>query len=431
MFGFESKVRDGRKTALRRLIGSAVLPCAAALALTLSALACGGETEDVPPGCGGGFDWAEARSVFVRDGDVYVGGLQWDPSEATPNANPLAVLWRNGEVHRRIPESDYIAIKPEWCPEAWKYGHFNGRVGVPFLAGDGSVYAPVEMARPYWNPEWTTALRSSSTTVAGFWKDGELHYLDVPDDDGSASIATSIFVSDDNDVYAIGAVTDQIGDPVFTPKHAILWKNGRPSRLNEGGKRTYPNSLFVSGGDVYVAGVETDYELNYLHRYTNWSAVLWKNGERQRLEGDGHGSTALAVFVQGEDVYAAGYVGRDTVVWKNGAIAWVLPADGDYYHGAISIFVSGEDVYVPGRVDSHPVIWKNGEATVLPVPPPQVESIVSSGGCALGVSVQGDDVYVTGLVGARPTSHYYTPAVWKNGVLQELPLAKEERPHEH
>ena len=107
-------------------------------------------------------------------------------------------------------------------------------------------------------------------------------------------------------------------------------------------------SVFVSGSDVYVAGV------------VNNVATLWKNGVATSLSEGASSSTS--VFVSGSDVYVAGEVDNVATLWKNGAPA-SLPA-GAYAHPK-SVFVSGSDVYICGPNGFGAVLWKNGVATAL------------------------------------------------------------------
>ena len=52
-----------------------------------------------------------------------------------------------------------------------------------------------------------------------------------------------------------------------------LWKNGEVQKFPDGTNHSGGNSVFVSGGDVYVTG--------YDGTYPNEVAVLWKNGVSQ------------------------------------------------------------------------------------------------------------------------------------------------------
>jgi hypothetical protein len=369
---------------------------------------------------------ASAKTVFMHNGGVYVGGVQYDdPGYAAPNSRPSAVLWRDGEVHRRVPESGYVTITTVINPSYPMVSSIE--LGPPVLAEDGRVYAKIEsLPRRDWD-RWPAGAPESMTRVAGFWKDGEVHYLDIPTDNGVNSCTVSIAVSDRNDVYAIGHTWIR-GYDNCRPEHAILWKNGEPICLNDGSRGVVPVSLCVSGEDVFVVGTETRFLPVEANRNGN-AAVLWKNGERLHLdlEDSKNSSTASSVFVQDDDVYVLGYVCENPVVWKNGARR-ALPADGGRYR-ATSIFVSGEDVYASGSVcvdvrrvnsdgyefwseDEFPVIWKNDEKSILPIPP--VVGVYL--GRAYGVYAQGGDVYAVGC-------HYLHPALWKNGVMQTLPFA--------
>jgi hypothetical protein len=398
MFDFTTK----KKNALGRFARSVILPCAAALALAVMTTGCGGDNES---GCGIGRFMADPISVFAHDGNVYVGGIQYDPCDANPFGKPVAVLWRDGKVHRRLPESGYLCIVMENVPYDT---HLNVELNSPVIAPDGSVYALTgSLPRPRWDPDSPVA---SMSTVAGYWKDGEVHYLDVPDDSGTYSLSTSIFISDANDVYIVG---NTLTDDRFAPGRPILWKNGEPSFLGDGNQRTTPNSVFASGEDVYVTGTDT----------VSYSAVLWKNGERQHLEGGEDNAAANQVSVHGDDVYVLGRSGGDIVVWKNGAITMrIAPTDDNgYAHHATSLFALDGDVYLSGYMDvpntsSHdlPVIWKNNEKTILPTPHFSADVYL---GRAYGVFVKGNDVYVAG-------GSLFLPVLWKNGVMQELPFAE-------
>jgi len=412
----QKKVRR-RWGSLRRLAGSAVLPCLAALALIVLSAGCSGAPA-YPPLVMHGKYIASAETVFVRSGDVYVGGTQFDPSQGDPFAFPLAVLWRNGEVCRRIPESGHML-----------------NAGKVFLANDGSVYATGTVQRPN-SP--MSPHRSFFDPVAAFWKDGEIHYLDIPNDDyvypgtgpylPNESFAVDMAVADNGDVYITGYVTATASGI----SHVILWKNGEPSYLADGSSKMSPGSIFIFGEDVYIAGAGQNPDLWRPDADNKRCAALWKNGEIQYLtDGDGE-SVAASVFVQGDDVYVAGtdsiIKGQRSraVLWKNGVKQNLTDAPERDMNYAYSVFVSGDDVYVTGRHAhlyvydpnqgklekgfSLALLWKNGEKSVLPID--GIDGLPGS------VFVQGDDVYVAGDV-------FPDPVLWKNGVAHKLPFAKE------
>lgn len=216
------------------------------------------------------------------------------------------------------------------------------------------------------------------TTVAAFWKNGVDQNLTV-----APSQAFSVFVSG-NDVYIAGIV---YGDPTI----ATLWKNGVTQPLSEEVSAAY--SVFVSGNDVYVAGEEEN------------EAILWKNGVAQRLGG----GRAYSVYVSGNDVYVAGFHG-DATLWKNG-VAQNLGGVDSY---AYSVAVSGSDVYVAGAdfSQSIAILWKNS------VPETMFEQVSSYS--PWNVSISGSDIYMAGS-GQAPNEEYVATLL-KNGTPQYLSL---------
>lgn len=173
----------------------------------------------------------------------------------------------------------------------------------------------------------------------------------------------------------------------------MLWKNGEPTKLSHKGLGGIATAVFVSGNDVYVAGLECVYDggqdQNDPSRYVG---VFWKNGIISRFT-DLAGKADLEVndlFVSGSDVYL---VGQDkfgaqpsAMLWKNG-IADPL-SDGSKFARASSVFVSGNDVYVVGRVSKTATLWKNGVAEKL--------TDGSKFAQASSVFASGNDIYIVG-----------------------------------
>jgi len=142
--------------------------------------------------------------------------------------------------------------------------------------------------------------------------------------------------------------------------NAVVWKNGKAQAL---GKRVvWKNdeeqvfdsgtaySVFVSRGDVYVAGTSG-----------GWVTV-WKNGEVQEQFSDG--GTGYSIFVSNSKVYVAGVTsGGDAAIWIDGEREYLT--DRTISSVARSVYVSGSDVYVAGYKDSGRgsarLFWKNGD----------------------------------------------------------------------
>jgi len=251
--------------------------------------------------------------------------------------------------------------------------------------------APKQQAAEAPERQATVKERGGDVYVAGvnsyratLWKNGVAQTLS-----SAESFAHSVFVSG-GDVYVAGGV---FLDSSYNSR-ATLWKNGVAQTLSSNG--SFARSVFVSGGDVNVAGRDGD-----------GHATLWKNGVAQTL---GENSEPNSVFVSGGDVYVAGDVyisgsdGSLATLWKNG-VAQTLD-DGDC---ANSVFVSGGDVYVAGDGGAEytsATLWKNGVA----------QTLSGYGSFAKSVFVSGGDVFVAGYVGDENLS----ATLWKNGVAQTL-----------
>jgi hypothetical protein len=378
-----------------------------------------------------------ATSVFVRNGDVYAGGIEFDVSQGSPDALPFAVLWRNNEVHRRIPESGHINLGKDLYPEA-DHRFFNSHVYSPFLAKDGGVYALIGNTL-YW--EYGNIL--PGPVPPAFWNNGEIKYLDVPAGDVGRSTVHSLLVTDGGDVYILGYV----GAHDEAPASAVLWKNGAPLYLGDGGNTTYPIALSASGEDVYALVGE------YVEHadQPSYSFLVWKNGVRHlkfprptsrdpEISPEHLFYFQPLFFVSGEDAYiVGGEGGKNYTVWKNGERLLELKAhddDGDSYgfQQFMSLFISGEDVYLAGTVIEYtvltepsdgtlytgdlyrrPAVWKNGEKVLLPLRTPNAKANHAE---ARAVCVQGDDVYVAGY-----ESYACGALLWINGVPQDLQSA--------
>lgn len=210
------------------------------------------------------------------------------------------------------------------------------------------------------------------------WKNGEPTKLPQKDE---GSVATAVFVSG-NDVYVAGleCVYDG-GQDQENPSRYVgaFWKNGVISRFTDlAGKADgiEINGLFVSGSDVYVVGQDKFGEEPV--------AMLWKNGIAETLSDGSKSAYAYSVFVSGNDVYVAGsYDG--VALWKNKILSKYTNGS---HSGARSVFVSGNDVYVVGSDSQTATLWKNGVAEKL--------TNGSNPTYALSVFVSGNDIYVVG-----------------------------------
>lgn len=250
--------------------------------------------------------------------------------------------------------------------------------------------------------------------IATIWKDGTATILS-----SDISSVSAIAVANGN-VYAVG--NDQDTD------YAVLWTNGMPTQLLDGMVPSYnipdftwANSIFVSGLDVYVAGIAQKYfEISSNRYWTADVAVYWKNGvavDLSQVSDQSPNIQAMSIAVSGSDVYVAGTIYSSPytqgVYWKNGAQVSLDNANfKDSYSGSIA--VSGSNVYVAGNMN-HDVLgyWTNQT--------PKVFSNTSAT-TQMQIAVNGTDVYVAGdstEYAASGTPPYFA-AYWKNGTMTTL-----------
>lgn len=299
-----------------------------------------------------------APSMAVSDSTVYVGGaLTTGPNKGN------AEIWTNG-TGAALPDSGV---------------GFGSAIfvsgGDVYLAGNSSYFAPSTV--PYTTP---TAPYPFAGNVATYWKNGVASTLpSVPlvgyqqgyGLDDHDDYVSSMFVSG-SDVYVAGGSHGyQEGNPA-SYQFAGYWKNGTLVNLSAGLIDTtqetapnflvaYPNttSIYVSGNDVYVAGIEYG-------QFGN-QALYWKDGVASYLQSDGAlFTTANGIFVSGSDVYVAGSAtinGKlSAICWKNGVPSTLSSANGN--SGANAVCVLDTNVYVAGyevnNDTAYVTYWMNG-----------------------------------------------------------------------
>ena len=323
--------------------------------------------------------------------DVYVAGFEEDQGYFA------ARFWKNGEVQTLADGR----LLPSECKTA-------SRVLSVFVSGDDVYVAGYDIivTGDNWTEEDGVVLTHGDESVcrARLWKNGEVQPLASTYSDR----ALSVFVSGE-DVYVLGS---DMPSPQTSPKLQSfkIWKNGEAEIFAQGSVEWAVNSLFVSEGDVYVAGSKPT--------PSGSRAVLWKNGVEEILTSEAINSYANSVFVSDKDVYVAGYgyylLNNHHVsfakLWKNGKVENLT--SGTEFGKAYSVYVSNGDVYAAGEDNGKARLWKNGV----------VQDIADDEKARmyLSVFVSGEDVYLSGCVEAsvpsgNATLVYPQAALWKNG----------------
>ena len=220
-------------------------------------------------------------------------------------------------------------------------------------------------------------------------------------------------LSKETDVYVAGVTK------TGSKSIAALWKNGQLQKLTDGTKWAFTYSVFVSGGDVFVAGFEENSSGKAV-------AKIWKNGNLWKdITLGTTDAVAISLYVSSDKVYVAGYQDAppNTVyakVWilnrNTGAIETnkTLSKTNNKAYGN-SIYVSGDDYFVTGYEaalggKAIAKVWKNG--TLL-------KNLTTGSTDAEGKSiyVSGADYYVAGYEGN--SSGYRVAKVWKNGTIYQ------------
>lgn len=199
----------------------------------------------------------------------------------------------------------------------------------------------------------------------------------------------------------IGGCTDRpsYGKPA-------VWINGSLNLLPVGGNDAMVRDLFIEGNDVYAAGS--------MFTNTNPAAIYWKNANMTSLTNGAKEGSANRIAVSGTDVYIAGVDDGPAMemkgfLWHNNSATLMSTNPNNSTSFAAAVAISGNDVYVGTtetdwttfQDDSY--LWKNG--SVYSAMPTLPWKIVCSG----------VNVFVTFY------KEQIDPFVWKDGQLITFP----------
>jgi hypothetical protein len=274
------------------------------------------------------------NSVFVSGDDVYI-ACDTYPQTPRPPGVPGATLWKNGEFVSLEKGADYESVARADCVAGSPDGNVYGAGNKEFRAalGENEKFRRLGDANDG-GEAWCIAVSGKDVYVGGqemkvgaLWTNGVKRAM-IPDGYSRGSEVHSVFASGD-DLYAV--VTDSRGvegdgNIVFRP---WLWKNGVFQRLPDSGRcGANATDVFVSDGDVYVAGSE-------IHNGNGEaSPVLWKNGVQQKLPYDGPVAWVETLSVSGGNVYVGGGQHQDNgetiivvpTLWINGEAVDLRPS---------------------------------------------------------------------------------------------------------
>jgi hypothetical protein len=272
----------------------------------------------------------ETNKAGVKVAKLWINGVASDLTDGKHDASASSVVVSAGKIYVAGYESSKLLVDAgSYLPEARLWINktatilAGGNIATSVYVAEGDVYV----------------VGSGDAANVMVWKNGVATAL--PGSGAQDYPPTSIFVSN-KDVYVTGqgyptstlankwflkldSVTkNYLKDDLFVngsyiygfPYHiGIVWKNGKadnPVLEQNYQALTYTSSIFVNGGDVYVAGGQQ-----------TGVATLWKNGVNTNLSEYSSPAIAYSVFVSGINVYVAGMGTnaqgkRVATLWKNG-----------------------------------------------------------------------------------------------------------------
>jgi len=300
--------------------------------------------------------------VTIRDNvhslskDITVTQAGNEPAIAvSPETKEVGTAASSFEVNVTANVSWQVASDQSWCTVSPATGNGNGKVTVSIAAYTGATSrtAKLTVSNSTYGLSKTVMVTQSNAPqydiyVAGVNKDGFATYWK----NGVAFVNQNL-----KDIYR-GIAVNENGDVYTSTWHNGYYKNnGIKVEIN--GSIT---SIAVFNGNVYATS--TTYSTTNI-------AYYWLNGTPTTLT-SGWGISAKSIFVSNGDVYVAGVGGYSAVYWKNGSMVTLGGSSNNTnnWAEAYSIFVSGNDVYVGGFHNnsvnqSYTSYWKNGNGFYL------------------------------------------------------------------
>ena len=201
---------------------------------------------------------------------------------------------------------------------------------------------------------------------ACYWKNGER--FDLEGGSQSGTEASAIFV-DNGDVFVSGTRIADVG--FFGTPIACYWKNGDRTDLTTSDMDAMGLGIGINNGDVYVTGWR-------IQSHTT-IACYWKNGAINNLHGTAYFGEAYDIAFKGDNFYIGGWRGPENgdrwnaCYWRNGNLNNI---NRNSSYGtcigseANAIFIDGDDIYLAGfnkvvNLNDIATKWKNGNTHEL------------------------------------------------------------------
>jgi uncharacterized protein YjdB len=223
--------------------------------------------------------------------------------------------------------------------------------------------------------------------------------------DGLDAVASCVYVDYAGRVYIGGYMIDYGSETIS----AKLWIDGVPVVLPGSDEFVLEevNAVFAAGGNVYAVGWQSADGESYS------AAALWVQRQggpwtKTNLVGDNYAAWSVAAL--GNDVYVGGGHGLIRLSPDEPLNYSYVPgyeATGAWDMEILDLRLVGEDIYAAGWVQEDPVVWKNHVRTVLPWDDGSYAYAEARG---VAVALDGS-VYVSG----GGIYYWDEPLMWKDG----------------
>ncbi len=180
----------------------------------------------------------------------------------------------------------------------------------------------------------------------------------------------------------------------------IIWKNGVAQQLPlSAGSEGEVLAIFVDGNDVYAIGNE--YTSNTLSTYR---AAIWKNGVKTILSTNP--SNTKAIYVSNGKPYVVGMDNGIAKLWYDNTTVDLIDCT-----GATGIYVKNNEIFISGNTATGMGFWKNnGSQTFLLHNTSYLPITI-----ARAISVQDNNVYIAGYT--ETTEGIRSAKIWNANLV--------------